>query len=289
MTGVMSKITPDERVENGVRLLRWRGTAFPGQVIVFLHGLGDGADVWRPVMHHWPDGPITTIAVDFPGHGGSAFQDGTDYTVPKFANWLGDVLARDGMRNPVLVGHSMGARVALEASYTGVINPAHVVIVDVSPDPKKEGGEELDDAIGSHLDMLAAGAPSMTTFRQKVAKRLPMADRDVLADVLPTLVEAAGANAEPGVRMRLDPEIKRLLNAPNEVDGWAALQALGCPATIIRGAFSSALDAETARKMLQSTRKPAGCITIPKAGHAIPFEQPKALAQAIAQGLRSAP
>lgn len=288
MTGVMSKITPDVRVENGMRLLRWRGAAFPGQVIVFLHGLGDGADVWRPVIHHWPSGPITAIAIDFPGHGGSAFHDSKDYTVPKFANWLADVLARDGIRNPVLVGHSMGGRVALEASSSGAINPAHVVVVDVSPDPKEKGGDDLDMAIGAHLDMLAAGAPSMTSFRQKVAKRLPMADRDVLADILPALVDAAGAKADPGVRMRLDPEIRRLLKAPHEVDGWAALEALGCPATIIRGAFSSALDAETARKMLQATRKPAGCITIPKAGHAIPFEQPQALAQAIAQGLRSA-
>lgn len=283
----MAKIAPDVRVENGVRMLRWRGTAFPGQVIVFLHGLGDGADVWRPVMHHWPDGPITAVAVDFPGHGGSAFQDSKDYAVPKFANWLEDVLARDGIRNPVLVGHSMGARVALEASHSGMVNPAHVVVIDVSPDPKKVGGEDLDDALESHLDMLAAGAPSITTFRQKVAKRLPMADHDVLADILPELV-TAGASEAPGVRLRLDPEIRRLLNAPNEVDGWAALQALGCPTTIIRGAFSSALDAEIARKMLQSTRKPAGCITIPKAGHAIPFEQPQALAQAIAQGLRAA-
>jgi len=76
------------------------------------------------------------------------------------------------------------------------------------------------------------------------------------------------------------------LNAPHEVNGWAALEALGCPGTIIRGAFSSALDSKTAEKMARTLRQSTGYFTIPKAGHAIAFEQPVALAQAIAQGLK---
>lgn len=282
----MSKITPEILMEDGVRMLRWRGTSFPGQVIVFLHGLGDGADVWRPVMKAWPEGPITAIAVDFPGHGGSDFQDPQHYSVPHFAKWLANALARNGIRNPVLVGHSMGGRVALEAAFSGMIEPAHMVVVDVSPDPKD--AEELDNAIQGHLQMLAAGAPSLTSFRQKIAMRMPLADKDVLAEIVPALVEAAGPSETPGARLRLDPEIRRLLNAPCEVDGWGALAALGCPTTILRGAFSSALDAATAHRMLATVRKPADCITIPKAGHAIAFEQPVALSKAIAQGLRGA-
>jgi len=46
----MSKVAPDVLMNNGARILRWRGTPLPGQVMVFLHGLGDGADVWRPVI-----------------------------------------------------------------------------------------------------------------------------------------------------------------------------------------------------------------------------------------------
>ena len=286
MTLVMTKIEPQVLVEHGVRQLLWRGTPFPGRVIVFLHGLGDGADVWRPVMRNWPDGPVTSIAIDFPGHGGTEFHDPKDYSVPKFARWLADVLARNGIRNPVLVGHSMGARVALEAAQMRLIDPAHVVVVDVSPDAKADDDKDINDAIREHLGMLAAGAPSIDSFRQKIAARMQLADRETLAELVPALVAAAGSTEAPGARLRLDPQIDRLLEAPNEVDGWAALAALGCPATIIRGEFSSALSKETALKMQQSLRKPAGCITIPKAGHAIPFEQSAALSSAIAQGLR---
>ncbi|MFK7878060.1 MAG: alpha/beta fold hydrolase [Paracoccaceae bacterium] len=282
----MAKITPFATVEDGVRLLRWRATPFLGRVMVLLHGLGDGADVWRPVVDAWPDGPINAIAVDFPGHGGSDFHKPSDYTVPKFADWLAKTLEREGIRDPILVGHSMGGRVALEASYSGVIDPAHVVIVDVSPDPKE--GEDLDNAIQRHLEMLAAGAPSLNSFRQKVGTALPLSDRDILKQIVPALVDAAGETKLPGARMRLDLEIRNLLDAPLKVNGWAALEALGCPGTIIRGAFSSALDPETAIKMSRALRKPAGCITIQKAGHAIAFEQPAALAQAIARGLHAA-
>jgi len=286
-SGVMSRIAPQVSVSHGVRMLRWRGTPFPGQALVFLHGLGDGADVWRPVLNAWPDAPITALAVDFPGHGGSAFHDPKDYSVPAFTKWLANVLAREGVRNPILIGHSMGGRVALEAAYTGVIQPGHAVIVDVSPDAKEEDDRDIDSVIVRHLDMLAAGAPSLQSLRQKVAARLPLADPAMLEDILAALVEAGGPGEGPGVRLRLDPGIRSLLNAPLEVNGWGALEALGCPGTIIRGAFSSALDARTAVRMGQSLRQSTGVLTVPKAGHAIPFEQPAALAAAIAQGLRN--
>lgn len=283
---MMAKVAPDVLVEEGVRLLRWRGTPIPSRVIVFLHGLGDGADVWRPVVRNWPGAPVTAIAVDFPGHGGSDFQARQDYSVPRFAHWLAQVLGRNGIRNPILVGHSMGARVALEAAKSGLVDPSHVVVVDVSPDAKDVSDPQIDDVIRAHLDMLAAGAPDMDSFRQKIAARMQLADKEVLSEVLPELVAAAGPSDAPGVRLRLDPQIAQLLNAPNEVDGWAALAALGCPTTIMRGAYSSALNMKTATRMQQTLRHPAGCITIPKAGHAIPFEQPAALAAAICRGLQ---
>lgn len=288
MTLMMSKIVPEVIVEGGVRLLRWRGTPFPGRVLVFLHGLGDGADVWRPVMRTWPDGPVTAVAIDFPGHGGTDFQDPKNYSVPSFARWLANVLAHNGIRNPVLVGHSMGARVALEAAQSGLVDPAHVVIVDVSPDPNDVGDQDIDAVIKAHLSMLAAGAPSLDSFRQKIAVRMQLADKEILAEVVPALVAAAGKADAPGARLRLDPAIERLLSAPRDVDGWTALAALDCPATIIRGEFSSALSADTAKRILQALRQPVGCITVPKAGHAIPFEQPAALSNAIAQSLRGA-
>ena len=282
----MSRVAPDVLIEGGVRKLRWRGTPFPGQVLVFLHGLGDGADVWRPVINAWADGPLTAIALDFPGHGGSEFLPAADYTIAKLAKWLSNVLALEGVRNPVLIGHSMGGRVALEAAYAGYVQPGHLVVIDVSPDASER--DELDAAIERHLQMLSTGASNMRSFLQKIGASLPLSDRDILNEIVLALVEAGGPEEGLGPRLRLDPEIRRLLNGPNEVNGWAALEALGCPGTIIRGAFSSALDAATAQKMSQRLRKPAGNLTVPKSGHAIAFEQPHALADAIAKGLRSA-
>ena len=117
------------------------------------------------MINAWPEGPITAVALDFPGHGGSEFQEVRDYTVPKFAAWVANVLASFGIQNPILIGHSLGGRVALEASFSGVISPSHVTIVDVSPDPKD--GDEVDNKIEAHLQLLAQAAPSMASFRQK--------------------------------------------------------------------------------------------------------------------------
>ena len=115
---------------------------------------------------------------------------------------------------------------------------------------------------------------------------MPLADATILAETLPHLVAANKDSDQRSVCLRLDPEIRQLLNAPLKVDGWAALEALGCPGTIIRGMFSSVLDVADALKMYQRLRQPSGNLTIPKAGHAIALEQPAALAKAIAKGLR---
>lgn len=286
MTGIMSRVSPDVLVEGGVRKLRWRGTPFPGQVIFLLHGLGDGADVWRPVINAWADGPITAIALDFPGHGGSDFLPAKDYTISKLATWLSNVIAVEGIRNPILIGHSMGGRVALEAASAGYVKPGHVIVVDVSPDASER--DELGATIERHLQLLSTGASNMSSFLQKIGASLPMSNRQILTEIVPALVEAGNPEEGHRPRLRLDPEISRLLNGANEVDSWAALETLDCPITIIRGAFSSVLDGATAQKMSQRLRKPAGNLTVQKSGHAIAFEQPQALAEKIAEGLRSA-
>lgn len=261
----------------GMRFLRWRGAGIPGSPLVLLHGLGDGADIWGPVLRAMPNAPLAAIAPDLPGHGGSERLSSRQYTLPVLSEAVAKGLEREAIRRPVLIGHSLGARIALDLVASGRITAERVILIDMNPDPM----ETVGDAVSDHLDLLLSGAPDVKAFIDQIAGRVPLSDRDVLSEIIPLLASANGSEDLPGVRLPFDPEIKRLLDAPLQSDGWAQLAALNCPATIIRGGFSSALDQKTATKMAERTRVASRVLTVPGAGHAIALEQPKALAAAL--------
>lgn len=83
------------------------------QPVVLVHGWTCNRKHWQPLLDSAPDG-TRLLAVDLPGHG-----DARDVTLPAWtvtAQARALVAALDGIDNPVLVGHSMGGAVVLEAA-----------------------------------------------------------------------------------------------------------------------------------------------------------------------------
>jgi len=92
------------------------GKAFDAALptVVFIHGAQNDHSVWalqtRYVAHHG----YGVLAVDLPGHGRSKGAALT--TVEAMAAWLLALLDAAGVTSAVLVGHSMGSLIALEAA-----------------------------------------------------------------------------------------------------------------------------------------------------------------------------
>src|SRR3712207_1447085 len=91
-----------------------------GPAILFLHGfLGSAAD-WRDVRAAL-DGLHRCLAVDLPGRGASLDPARPEaYTVEGAARMLLDLLDELNIERPVVVGYSMGGRLAL---YLALRNP----------------------------------------------------------------------------------------------------------------------------------------------------------------------
>ena len=236
-----------------------RGPAEAPELLV-LHGLGDSIAGWARVL-----GPLSrkhrVHIVDLPGHGLSA--EPPDFRL----RTLLEPLARyaEGLRAPVLVGHSLGgwlaARLALlpgtSASGLVLVNPAGAVL----PAAQWAGFREL-------LDSADARAYVERAFHQA-----PIALR-----LFPG--EIARAMSAPTTRAFL------AAVAAEDFLREAELASLRMPARIVWGERDRLLP-EGTLPFFRAHLPRAELVTLPRAGHLPHLEAPAELARAIALPLHA--
>jgi pimeloyl-ACP methyl ester carboxylesterase len=87
--------------------------------ILFIHGAGMDHSVWPLQARHFAYRGWNALAIDLPGHGRSpAGKNGKGLlaNVPAMAHWIGRLLKALEIERSYLVGHSMGALIALEVA-----------------------------------------------------------------------------------------------------------------------------------------------------------------------------
>lgn len=80
--------------------------------LVLLPGLTFDRRIWRPVLEHLDqvDPGRQVLTLDLPGHGDSPYQ--LPHSVDHVVELLRCAIATEGLRDPVLVGHSMAGGIA---------------------------------------------------------------------------------------------------------------------------------------------------------------------------------
>jgi pimeloyl-ACP methyl ester carboxylesterase len=99
--------------------------------VVLLHGLGGSARDWDRIKGVWSR-TMTLYTVDFYGHGRTPPLD-RPTTLMDLARGVMQLMQKEKIEHPVILGHSMGGLVALQLAE---INPgafAALVIVDIPP------------------------------------------------------------------------------------------------------------------------------------------------------------
>ncbi len=82
--------------------------------VIFLHGAGFDRTGWRLQTRWFAHHGRAVLAVDFPGHGRS---EGPALTsIAALADWTANLIEAAGLERAALVGHSMGALVALDCA-----------------------------------------------------------------------------------------------------------------------------------------------------------------------------
>lgn len=99
------------------------------ETIVFLHGWGASVSAFLFVAKRLATIGYRCILVDFAGFGDSPEPE-MPYTVKSYANDIRRLIFDLNIKNPILVGHSFGGRVAMELASSNQNSTKKLVLID---------------------------------------------------------------------------------------------------------------------------------------------------------------
>jgi len=256
---------------NGVRYhVELRGTPPTAHkpILVLLHGFTGSAAGWGAHLDAFAASGLPVIALDLPGHGASdAPADPARYALERTREDIPAALAQLGVApgQAVLLGYSMGGRVALCAAFSGFLRA--LVLESASPGlaTERERAERRasDEALAARIER--AGVPAFVDEWE----RLPLfASQAALpADTRAALRAERLRNSPAGLANSL-----RSAGTGVQPSLWERLPDLAIPTLLLSGALDAKFTAIAERMAAALPR--AGLRVVPGAGHAIHLEQP---------------
>jgi esterase len=266
---------------NGLRLhyVEWGDAT--RRPFLLLHGLAGFAHDWNPLgraledRHH-------LIALDQRGFGESDQAHDHVYSVSDFAHDVSELQEMLGLDNMVLLGHSLGGRVAIHYASQHPTWVGQLILVDSGPEVAPAGLARLERAMAAvparfdSLDAVAAHfrpafpALSGAEYRARIERYgLPLPDG--------------------GYTIKRDPALGQQLaqlatGEPPAPDTWPLLRQIECPILLLHGARSDLLTPEIITRM-QEAAPQLEVVEVPDVGHNIPTDAPAALIDAVQQFL----
>src|SRR5690554_1881928 len=107
----------------------------PGRDYVLMHGIGM-SHRYLARLHEQLARTAVTHSIDLPGFGGTP-KPGNAMSIAAYAEVVVAALRRRGLRECVLVGHSMGAQFAIEAARRHPELISHVVVIGPVAEPTR--------------------------------------------------------------------------------------------------------------------------------------------------------
>lgn len=249
---------------DGVTLHALHHGAAGRPTLVLLHGGGANAHWWDHLAPTLAE-RFHVVALDFRGHGDSDFPETA--VAGAFSDDLDALLDMLGAPDAVLVGHSMGARIALERAARRPGTPALVLI-----DPAWRLSERRRDAARRVLTFrftYASREDAIRRFRFQPEAKPTEALRRAIAE------HSVREDADGRFGFKFDP---RWFSLPYRE--LPPLDRLSGPTLVLRGEHSPLLSEEAAADLCG--RLPDVRLTVvPDSGHHVLIDQPRAVLAAL--------
>lgn len=242
-----------------------------GQPIILLHGIFGSSDNWL-TQARMLSATFHTYALDLRNHGHSPHDDAFDY--PVMAADVLEFTETHDIKDPVLIGHSMGGKVAMNFAVAWPEKLRRLIVVDIAPKVyDMRHYAILEGLMAIPIDSVASRTEADEALSRFVAE----------PDVRQFLLKNLQRKPEGGFKWKLNlPAI-----AENIAGIGADLQHSGKfekPTLFVRGARSNYVtDADLPH--IREVFPAAAFITL-QTGHWVPAEKPNEFVQLVADWLR---
>lgn len=102
-----------------------------GKALLILHGLFGQSDNWNTLAKQFSEQNFEAFTIDLRNHGLSPHHQAWDYEV--MANDIYEFIRDYNIQQPILLGHSMGGKVAMNfaLNYDGILDK--LIVADIAP------------------------------------------------------------------------------------------------------------------------------------------------------------
>lgn len=275
------------KANDGLNLhyLLWKNTNSKSCCLL-IHGFTNDAHIWDNLAKKLQ---LThnVIAVDLRGHGDSAWDHDAKYTHPQMVDDVYELVKSQKYAKWHIIGHSLGARIAMLLVAHKQVKPDTFTIIDTGPEVRAVGVNKVrHDAHNTPAEF-----ESVDSFYNYLANIYLFGQ-----------TESIMAMAKYGLKKNIagkwipktDPAFTRALWKTDSQQGdsndlkypltdelWNALANITAPSLILKGQASAILAKNIAEKMACHVMPNAELKIIARAGHAIMIDNPDAFEEAV--------
>lgn len=199
-----------------------------GNPVILLHGWLATLETMRPIANNLSKN-FKVYLVDVVGFGKSDLPE-HPLTSDDFGNFLEEFTKKLEIKNPILIGHSNGGRIIINAVGRGLVSAKKIVLIDSAGlKPKRSMKYYVKVAIfktGKFILNLLPNTKKIKSFKEKLRDRVGSSDYKASSPVLKETM-------------------KKILNE----DQSKLLPKISCPTLLIWGTADTATPISDAKKM----------------------------------------
>lgn len=233
----------------------------PPPTLVFLHHFGGSARTWDGVVGRLR-AEYDCVAPDLRGFGTASGQGGP-FSVAQYADDAADLARRLGLERYVLVGHSMGGKIALAWAARRPMGLVSLVLLAPSPpNPEPMSEEDRAEMLAGYGDRQAA----LATIAKITARQLQRGVAERTADDMLRSSKAAWT---------------AWLEVGSREDISAKVEGVATPVLVAAGEEDRAIPADVQITETVPRLRDARLVTLPETGHLLPLEAEAVVADLI--------
>jgi pimeloyl-ACP methyl ester carboxylesterase len=248
------------------------------KLCLLLHGFTNDAHIFDGLSKQLSE-THRVISVDFRGHGDSDWDSNCRYSHDQLVNDIQRLIDSLEFEQLHIIGHSLGARVAILLLGRNQPEITTLSIIDTGPEVRAMAV----DKVRKDAEATPKSFSSVASYRDFLSNIYFLAE----SDRIDKLAEYGLKSIEGKLCPKTDPAFTQALWKPDSKQGnsndlryplneelWQQLSRIYCPTLVLKGQASAILANRTAEKMVNDYLAKGQFKIIERAGHAVMVDNP---------------